>query len=182
MNILKFAIPIALLNITGCATIVDYDGEFSDVEQRQALEDGGVIYTEDIVNLADEEDIVIVASKSDTITFESDYEVKQDTWDIDAHNMGSKNQCVTLVWRLMDFKFVSDHPDEFYSPANSIVRVGTMTQMVWEIDGVKFAPDGSGYLYGMRVREPVKDAATGDECLHLIKDEDLVKEKDVYTQ
>jgi len=177
------ALSLSLL-LTGCGMtkVVDWDGENIPLEeQRRIMANESVQYTEDVVTLATENDIGIIASKEGpTLTFEHDYEIEQDNWSIDAHNFGDVAQCVALQWKLMDFKFVSDHPTLFYSPGKSIVHVGTMTQMVWEIDGVKVVPESSGFLWFMITRDPVEDAQTGDECTFILEEKDMRKEEDVY--
>jgi len=170
---------LGLLILSGCSnvtTIRDYDGEnISEQDKQRMMDEGGIQYTEGVVELIEEDDVVIIAEKKNPlITIHNDYEVVQDKWTITAHNMSSDNVCVTLHWKLLDFKFVSDHPSEFYVPANALMYVGTMVQQVWEIQGVRFTPDGSGYVAGMLVREPVEDAKKGDECLYIEKEEDIV--------
>lgn len=178
MNLKLSLIIVGLLVLSGCATtqVVDYDGEnISEDEKQRMMDEGGIQYTEGIVELSEEDDVVIMAEKSSpTVTIHHDYEVVQDKWDITAHNLSDDNVCVTLHWKLMDFKFISDYASEFYVKENSILHVGTMIQQVWEIQGVRFTPDGSGYIAGMLVREPVEDADTGDECLFIEKEEDIV--------
>lgn len=183
MNTIKLLITLSLINITGCASqVVDWDGDNIPLEeQRRIMDKSSVEYSEDVVTLATETGVAIIASKdSPTIQFQNDYEVKQDNWSIDAHNFTDKDQCVALQWKLMDFKYVSDHPTLFYVPKQSITRAGTMTQMVWEMDGVKFVPDSSGFIWAMGTREPVKNAKKGDECTFNLEETDLRKEKDVY--
>ena len=75
----------------------------------------------------------------------------------------------------MDFKFISEYASEFYVQKNSILPVGTMIQQVWEIQGVRFTPDGSGYVAGMLVRDPVENARQDEECLFIEKEEDIVE-------
>ena len=172
-----------LLILSGCSTqVVDWDGDEIPIEeQHRIMQQESVKYTDEVVTLATENDISIVATKQGPIlTFEKDYTIKQDNWSIDAHNFSDVPQCVALQWKLMDFKFVSDHPTLFYVPGKSIVHVGTMTQMVWEIDGVKFVPESSGFIWAMATRSPAENAEKGEECVFLQKEEDLRKEEDVY--
>jgi len=173
-------ILFGLLILSGCTTttkVVDYDGEnISKEEQQRMMDEGGIQYIEGTVELIEEDNVVIIAEKKNPITtIHNDYEVIQDKWTITAHNLSDKNVCVTLHWKLMDFKFISEYASEFYVQKNSILPVGTMIQQVWEIQGVRFTPDGSGYVAGMLVRDPVENARQDEECLFIEKEEDIVE-------
>ena len=184
MKILTALLILSLLILSGCGmtTVTDWDGDNVPLEeQRRIMAKQSVQYTEDIVTLATESEIGIVATKEgQTLTFENDYEIKQDNWSIDAHNFSDIPQCVAIQWKLMDFQFISDHPTLFYVPGKSITHVGTMTQLVWEIDGIKVVPESSGFIWAMVTREPAENALKGEECTFYEKEEDLRKEKDVY--
>jgi len=183
MKYLNLAIALSLLLLSGCASkVVDWDGDNIPIEeQHRMMNQSSVEYTEDIVTLATENHVAIIASRTNpTLTFQNDYEIKQDNWSVDAHNISDKDQCVAIQWKLMDFKFVSEHPTLFYVPKRGIAHVGIMTQMVWEMQGVRFVPDSSGFIWAMGTRDTVPNAAEGDECTFLLEEEDLRKEEDVY--
>lgn len=97
-------------------------------------------------------------------------------WDAIAVNQSSKPKCVTPLWRLMDFEYISDGPSERLVRPHSSTYLGEMRQRTWIIDGVTVAPPPSGYLADLRIRGTVKDAKPGEECIHLA-DEDDVKEQ-----
>lgn len=175
---LQLSLLVGLLILSGCTVtqVKDYDGEnVTEEDKQRMMDDGGIQYTEGVVELIEEDNVIIMAEKKDPIiTFHHDYDVVQDKWTITAHNLSDDNVCVTLHWKLLDFKFVSEYASEFYVKENSILNVGTMIQQVWEIQGVRFTPDGSGYVAGMLVRDPVEGAVKGDECLFIEKEEDIV--------
>lgn len=170
---------LSMLGLSGCATttIRDYDGEnISQEEKQQLMDEGGIQYTESIIELISDNGITIIATKTTpTLTVYHDYEVVQDNWDITALNTTTDSECVTLLWKLMDFKFVSEYPSEFLVRHSSSLHIGTMIQQVWEIQGVKFTPDSSGYVAGMLVREPIPNAAIGDECTFIELERDIVE-------
>lgn len=166
-----------ILLLSGCMTnVVDYDGSnISDEDKQRMMDEGGIRYTEDFVELVEEDGISITAEKtSPTITFHNDYEVVQDKWDIAAHNLSDDDVCVTLHWKLMDFRFISNYPSEFLVEKETSLSVGTMIQQVWEIQGVRFTPDGSGYVHKMLLREPNEDVKPGDECQFIEDEDDIV--------
>lgn len=169
-----------IIMLSGCTTtaVRDYDGEnISEEEKQRMMDDGGIHYVqEDSVELIEDKGIVITAEKMNPIlTIHNDYEVVQDKWNITAHNMTDKDVCVTLHWKLMDYRLISEQPSEFHVLHDSLLKVGTMVQQVWEIQGVRFTPEGSGYVAGMLIREPVEDALQGDECTFYELEEDIVE-------
>jgi hypothetical protein len=177
MKILTLIFLVALT--TGCTSITatkDYDPSYEEVVKfdERRLEDS-VIYTEDNVTLKRYNKVSVVAIKvSPKVTFENDQEIVQDKWDIFVLNNHYESKCVKVLFTLLDFKFISDHPMPFYINGESQLKLGTMTQIVWEINGVKFTPDGSGYVNSLEVEYPVKDALKGDECIYIIPEKHII--------
>lgn len=176
---MKWLMVVFVLLLSGCAgnKIIDVD---RDVEKEKVMNDmftDGVEY--DGVNriLVDSDDIIVKAVKADVIVNEYErfkkYEVKQDVWNIEVSNYSGNDVCVTLLWKLMDFQFVTTLPSSFLVLADATTLIGEMTEQVWEIQGVKFTPGGSGYVYQMDIDDPIEDADAGDECLNLVDEEDI---------
>ena len=74
----------------------------------------------------------------------------------------------------MDFRFESNHPTDVLIPAHQGVILGHMIQTTMVIDGVTVAPDPSGYIQAMRIKNPRDDAIEGEECLYLVDEDDVV--------
>jgi hypothetical protein len=154
----------------------DYDGELTESEEKEIFDTGGVEYTSGMVMLGDYGGVFVTAIKNTPIiTFDKDYELKQDKWDIMITNGQEKDQCVAIYWKLMDFKFITEHENPFYIKGEDMIHLGDMIQQVWEIQGVKFTLDPSGYIHWMGVRDPVKDAIKGEECLFILEEEDIIE-------
>lgn len=166
MRATTFLIVLPLL-LGGCATtVIDYDPE------NMELPPGIPEYepTPDRVELGDRRDIVVKAVKTEPFMDVDQYgnEVERQVWQISATNRNKYyDQCVTILWRLMEFKLYMDGPSEFLIPATETHNVGMMVGQTWKIDGVKIALPPSGYIQQMRVRRPNKNAKEGEECLFL---------------
>jgi len=171
---------LVIVFVVGCSPmyvqesdIVDYDGgNLSKKEMKEIRDDKGEP-TADIVVLGEEDKVVIVALKKTPYKPIKDEEVVQDRWLINATNTNDRDVCVGIYWKLMDFKFISDYPTEFFLHKKESKAIGVMIQQVWELQGVKFTPEGSGYIYWMGVRDPVEDAKKGDECVHIEDEENI---------
>lgn len=166
---MKLIKMLPLLLASGCT--ID-TGMVKDIdpqkEELKRLGEGSVLYvdTPPFLTIADKKKMMVFAEKNPK-TFQTnniDPAVRQARWTIKVLNTDNKNKCLTLEFRLLDFTYISDHPSEFFVPANSAKIAGTMLQKVWRIDGVEFVPPSSGYVSNIRVRNPVENAKRGSEC------------------
>lgn len=181
---LIYLLPIILL--AGCASgplledweslgeddIINIDVEkYEQARVQDIKNNSSVKFTDEDVIVGDVDDVVVRAVKTipfHVATIKTD--VTQEAWDIIATNENDDDKCITIYWKLMDFKFVSFYPSEFLVPGDSTGTIGMMIQQVWEMEGVKFAPDASGYIQWMGVRDTVPDAVEGEECLYIETD------------
>lgn len=177
---MKYLIVVLALLSSGCTimgwgSVKDVDTEKEEVkrlrEMKKKTEADGYVATPPIVKTADKDDVYIVVEKSMPIT-EHDY--SRDVWHVFAENKNAQPKCVYVVWRLLDFEYISDEPAEFFITGKTRRPVGTMLQHVYTIDGVRFTAPASGYVHAMTVREPNKKARRGEEC--------VVEDKNVKTK
>lgn len=181
MNLFKM-LPLAILFATGCATdigpVKDVDPELDELKR---LGEGVMLYedTPPFLTIADKKGIMIFAEKNEKTFQTNDPGVRQARWAIKVLNDNNIGRCIAIEFRLLDFIYVSDHPSEFFVPANSAMIAGTMKQKVWTIGGVQFVPPSSGYVRKMNIRDPVIDANIGEECDFAI--EDAVEDDDTDT-
>jgi hypothetical protein len=113
------------------------------------------------------------------VEHDSQNRVELQIWEVTATNFNDTPKCVTLMWQLMDFEYISFGPSEQYIKALTANKLGEMRQQYWVIDGARVAFPPSGYLSNMRVRDPVAGAKIGEECMHLTPEEDIVTQPDI---
>ncbi len=167
------------LLLGGCATtrmveeheIVDHDPGQTAYDQQEGSTQAEP--TPDHVVVADKDGILIDVNKIEPIYLE-EHKVDLQQWEVLASNMNRKDKCVGVIWRLMDFRFESNHPTDVLIPAHQGVILGHMIQTTMVIDGVTVAPDPSGYIQAMRIKNPRDDAIEGEECLYLVDEDDVV--------
>lgn len=158
--------------------IVNYDPETMDVFRKE----GAPMYEEtpDHLVVAQDSGIIVDVHRMADV-FDEQEDVERQRWNVFVTNTTYSNQCVGVSWRLLDFKFISEHPTMVLVERESMLRLGTMLGKVWEIDGVAFAPPPSGYVQDMEIHDPVENAKPGDECLFLVDEDDItVDEKTPY--
>lgn len=188
---MKKIVPLLVLATlaSGCSTMVKEKNVVvvDPIEQeRKILEREGKIGRHDImaayertpphVIIADKDNIVVTVDKAPPL--EDNDGVEQEVWEVFAENKSSTaGQCVTVLWRLMDFEYTANDGSEVYVPKHAKVHMGTMYQKIWELDGVRFAPPASGYAEKIRVRAPIADAKSGEECAHIVEDKKDIKEE-----
>lgn len=168
---------VGVLFLSGCGTtmvkekdIVNYDPESMDVfheEGKPTYEDAP-----DHIVVAKEDGILVDVHRIADV-FDEQADVERQRWNVFVTNTSHSDQCVGILWRLLDFKFITEHPTTTLVEENSMLHLGTMLGRVWEIDGVSFAPPPSGYVQAMQVRDPIKDAKAGDECLFLASEDEI---------
>ena len=182
MKIITLLLSLTLISCTTFeprmipeSEIVSYDlGKLSKEEQQKARKQKAQ-KTADTILFGVKENISVMAVKTVPYKEIIGDEVVQDKWDVVAANASDDDKCVTIIWQLMDFKYISEFPTEFFLKKHEMKKVGTMIQVVWEIQGVKFVPESSGYIYWLGVRDPVEDAKKGDECTFNIDEDDVTE-------
>lgn len=165
------ALTILAMFLTGCGSvmvkeedIINYDPEFSDIgkdgEQYVPAEQA----TPDHVVVADLKGVAIDVSKGKPV-YDEQAKAELQQWDVFATNSNRKDKCVGVVWRLLDFRFITNYPTDFFMEKSSMLHLGVMQQTTITVDGVKVAPPPSGYVKAMRVRAPNDEALDdGDRC------------------
>lgn len=141
--------------LSGCMTVRDYDSSKIEMEQINKIKAAQakspkVEHTADYVKIADEEDVLIEAIKSKPLMHKG---VQLEVWDINANNKSNEAKCVTITWALQDFSFETSLPHEFLVQPNKIIKIGKMTQSIWDFDDVAIAAPPSGYVHDINVRE-----------------------------
>jgi len=171
-------ITLIALFLNGCTTVrVLEENEITVVDPEKMDQEvyGKLKYepTPDRVVVGDEDGIIIEVVKREIITDENAGNMKLQTWNAVATNTTPNDKCVTPMWRLMDFEYISDGPSEQLVRGHDIKTIGVMQQRTWIIDGVVVAPPPSGYLADMRVRGTVEGAKQGEECMHITNEDDI---------
>lgn len=171
MQAKRFPVILLLLTLGGCGSttkIIDYDPENGQlppgVEEYEP--------TEPHVELATVDGITIIADQAEPFMDIDQWgnKVERGIWQISARNESEYySHCVTIAWRLLDFKLHMEGPSEFLILPKETRNVGMMVGQTMELDGVQVAPPPSGYIRKMRLRPPVGGAKEGEECLHLPK-------------
>jgi hypothetical protein len=173
-----------VLFATGCSmnpTIIDYDPE-NDIPVDENGERIAYEPTPDYVVAADHKRILVEVMR-DELFFDDQDEIEVQQWSVIATNNNRRDKCVGVQWRLMDFKFISEHPTPVLIHARQRLFLGTMVGRTMIIDGVTVAPPPSGYVYEMKVLDPDTDALEGDECLFLPDEEDIIQnDEDIKTR
>lgn len=160
---------LSALLLGGCATgpkIVDVDPE--KLEQERLGELATVEEpTPPHVTVANAKGILVDVDKAEPI-IEDD--VEREVWIVTATNNNTKDKCVTLIWKLLDFQYQTSETSEFLLEAHYSKEIGVMVQQTMTIAGVEFAPPASGFVKAMRVRKTIEDAKEGEECLYITKE------------
>jgi len=168
-------ILLAVLLTSACAPrIIDYDPELDDPYIAKGEAEGKP--TPPYVEVANKKGIIVdVRRKDDNTHFDEQTRLNLQRWKVSVTSSRSSDRCVTLYWKLMDFRLASDYPTSFLVKGKSSVIYGYMDQQPMDIDGVLVAVSPSGYVRSIYVTKPVKDAKPGDECLYLTDEKDIVE-------
>lgn len=180
MNIRTPLLIILLALMSGCSTmkIVDYDPENDvpidpDTGKELAYEP-----TPDRVMAAKTKGVSVEVIR-DKVFFDHEDDADRQQWSVFVYNSNRKDKCVGVIWRLMDFKFISEYPTTTIVEGRRTLLLGTMIGKTMIIDGVTVAPPPSGYVYKMQVLPPDRDAEQGFECMFLPDEDDVVQEEDI---
>ena len=178
-NRLTAILVVGSLFVGGCSTsprIVDEKHVVTiDPESLDYALHGEMKYepTPDHVVVGERDGVIIEVFKREMIEDELADNQTLQIWDAVATNTNSTPKCVTPLWRLMDFEYISNGPSEQLVGASSMVRLGEMQQRTWIIDKVPVAPPPSGYLADLRIRNPAQDAKPGDECTFITPEHNI---------
>jgi len=177
MNIRTITIAVLLLFTVGCAgttspTPIDYNPENDvRVDELTGLELPPMA-TADYIKAADYKDVIVGVSRLSSFRDEH-YQAEIQEWEVHVTNNNQVAKCVGVVWRLMDFKFITEYPTTMMVPSRTKMLLGTMLGEYMEIDGVLVAPAPSGYVHKIQVLQPNWDADEGFECMYLAEEEDV---------
>lgn len=178
MNIRKIILVMLLLAMTGCAittspTPIDYNPE-DDVaidvqtgQQTTAPEN-----TEPYVKAADFKGVVVEVFRIGWF-YDEQYKSEIQEWEVMVTNTNKRTKCVGVIWRLMDFQFITEYPTTMIVPGETKVLLGTMLGDTMEIDGVTVWPSPSGYVHEIQVLNPDWDADEGFECMFLPEEDKI---------
>jgi hypothetical protein len=128
--------------------------------------------TPDHVMVGTKDGVIIDVDKKGT-EHDPQHDIELQVWKVTATNMNHDPKCVTLMWQLMDFEYISFGPSEQLVRGEASHIMGEMKQQFWIIEGAKVTFPPSGFLSNMRVRNPVAGAKIGEECMHLTPEEDI---------
>lgn len=177
MFIRALIVLISLAVLGGCSPtmIKESDIVTIDPESADTVRNGPVTYepTPDNVIVGESNNISIEVQKRTVVKDEQADGITLQVWDVIATNNNDNDKCVTPMWRLMDFEYISNGPSEQFVQRSSMVKIGEMQQRVWIINGVPVAPPPSGYLTNMRVRDTIAGARVGEECTHIVNEKDI---------
>jgi hypothetical protein len=186
----KFLLTIlaATIILGGCSTtntrvVPEDDVVEVDPENMDYILNGPISYepTPPIVVVGSDDNVFIQVTKQDHM-YDDQFEQDIQLWKVTAQNTNQIPKCVTPRWRLLDFKYITEGPSEQFIPANSIIKIGEMRQVMWVVDGVPVPVPPSGYLADLRVRDVVPNAKQGEECLFLVDEDNIVKEEDIVKE
>lgn len=99
-------------------------------------------------------------------------------WYAVVTNENKVGKCFATKWHLMDFEVMEEpHNLTYIGPNESIPRYVHLRQNTWNLGGVRFALEPSGYVDGLYVIDPPKGQSevTGSEC---VIEPNVVDEKD----
>lgn len=172
MNKLLILIPIVttLVGCGGMSRVVDVDVE--KLEAQRLKKTGEILKEErtpEHVVVASKNNIRVEVDKTKPTREEK---VDLETWNVNVHNNNTDNKCVSISWKLMDFRFMSYETTEFFIAGNSSKKIGQMIQETWILDGVKIAPPGSGFVNSIRVRGTIPNAKPGEQCMYIEEGKD----------
>ena len=167
-----------LVMSTGCAittspTPIDYNPE-TDVEI--SAETGQVTDPEDTapyVKAADFEGVVVEVYRLGSF-FDEQYRSEIQEWEVMVTNTNERTKCVGIIWRLMDFQFITEYPTTMIVPGETKILLGTMLGDTMIIDGVTVWPSPSGYVEKIQVLQPDWDADEGFECMFLPEEDEII--------
>lgn len=180
MTIRTLVFLILVSVMTGCSmspTIMDYDPE-NDVMVDENGNEVGYEPTPDQVIVAEAKGVTVEVVK-DEMFWDAEDDAERQQWSVFVSNNNRKDKCVGVIWRLMDFQFISEYPTTTIVRARRTILLGTMVGKTMVVDGVTVAPPPSGYVYKMQVLAPDEDAEEGFECMFLPDEDDVVQEEDI---
>lgn len=175
-NLLIVIFAGALLG--GCAMspkVIEYDPEKDNIAGQHIPE---AQPTPDHVVVVNKDGILIDVQKMNSM-YDEQVQAELQQWAVFAMNDSNADKCVGVVWRLMDFRFITNYTTDFLLKAQEMKFLGKMQQTTMTIDGVKVAPPPSGYVHAMRVIEPREDAIEGEECMFIVDEKDIIEDKGV---
>lgn len=164
----KVLLSCIILGMTGCATVVDRDfekeeAEFIKAHGKPADDPFYAPSTPDDVLAGKEDGVRITLHKIRPTVREG---LSLQNWTAVLTNTNDEPKCVATIWKLMDFEMETPYPESTYIGANEQkIDYAFMRQVVWDIEGTKFALPPSGYIEKLFVVDPKKDAKPGEECL-----------------
>jgi hypothetical protein len=160
----KLSVVLLVLFITGCGTVRDYDPEKEEIARAKKHKEDTNLYepTGPIVLVGEKKNISVIVEKIESIR-DSEFADRQ-VWEVSVANTAKEDLCVMLVWKLMDFEYISSEPAKFLVPAHYQKTVGKMISNIWDFNGFRVAPPASGYLYSMEISKPEANALLGEEC------------------
>jgi hypothetical protein len=177
----KLTLPlISVLMFSGCASKIIEDTDpsvqhFDPDNDVIEVPDGQAEPTEPNVILAEKNRVSVSAHKIETIEDE-DTGIEKENWLIIYGNNSLYPKCVGVMWKLLDFNFETNYPTDVYMKSKSWLPIGNMIQGTWNLDGIQFAPEPSGYVAAIRVQDPVEGAKEGEECTFVEDDKNVIEE------
>lgn len=167
----KILIVGYIMLLTACSTtnIIDYDPEKETFEHmknvKKAQQDA--FYAEETpphVDLFKKDGINIVIDKKDPLVGRMG--IRLDRWEASAINHNNLPKCVAVDWRLLDFEYESQYPDEFLVYGNSVLNFAHFRQTIWAFDKDTFLVlPPSGYVNDISVRDADINEKGHYECM-----------------
>lgn len=166
---------LAMIFLSGCSTT----SNIKDFDPEQHTKDNlDTSPTPRNVVVADRKGIIIEVIRDDDF-YDTQSKTDRQRWNVFITNTNRKDKCVGVLWRLLDFQFISDYPTTLLVHHKTVLLLGTMIGEIMIIDGVAVAPPPSGYVHAMQVKKPDFEQKEGDECLFLPDEDDIVKERQI---
>ena len=180
MNIRNIILAAFLLLTVGCAgttspTPIDYDPELDYTVNPKTGRIADPEPTPPYVLAADHKGVLVEVIKQPSF-YDEQLATELQSWAVFYTNTNKTTKCVGVIWRLMDFEFISEHPTTVMVPAGYRLSAGEMLGMTMNIDGVIVALPPSGYVHEMQVVSPDWKQMEGYECTFIPDEEDIVTE------
>jgi hypothetical protein len=153
----------------------DYDPEVEDVFSRNDFPDEAQP-TDFTMVLAQRRGVSIHVERVEDI-YDEQHDIDLQQWEAYATNDLRRHRCIAVVWRLLDFQFITENTTGVLLQPREFHHLGTMLGETWVIDGVTVAPPPSGYVQELKVWSPDLDAPEDEQCIPVV-DEDTILEID----